>query len=385
MPCCLDGALRFGKNLRGVRVQAARPRRGPDRGRDRPLARRGGPGDRRGRPARRGADRQDDGRDPLAGGGKVARILVAEGDVVPVGTVLVVIGEDGTAPAAEEQQRGEPAASVPATAQGQSARAVASRDVSGRRRSFAAWPQELGVDLSSVAGTGPGGRDHGGRRPRAAPGTVPGQGQEGRREPLRGVRRLDRRAHGARAPRGAAGDLGRGVRLHGRRAQAARPDRRSRRSPRACGVPRAERAARGRRDRLPRPLRPRRRRPDRPGPRRPGRPRLRPRSRRRARRRGRAPRRGRARRDAQARGAARLDLHGHERGQARWPASRPRSSTTPRWRSSVSGASPSAQSSATARSQARRTGTIAITFDHRVVDGARAAEFGLAVIERLQA
>jgi pyruvate/2-oxoglutarate dehydrogenase complex dihydrolipoamide acyltransferase (E2) component len=29
-------------------------------------------------------------------------------------------------------------------------------------------------------------------------------------------------------------------------------------------------------------------------------------------------------------------------------------------------------------------GYIAITFDHRVVDGARAAEFGLAVIRRLQ-
>jgi len=34
--------------------------------------------------------------------------------------------------------------------------------------------------------------------------------------------------------------------------------------------------------------------------------------------------------------------------------------------------------------EARPTGTIAITFDHRVVDGARAAEFGLAVINRLQ-
>lgn len=32
----------------------------------------------------------------------------------------------------------------------------------------------------------------------------------------------------------------------------------------------------------------------------------------------------------------------------------------------------------------RRTGTIAISFDHRVVDGARAAEFGLAVIARLE-
>jgi pyruvate/2-oxoglutarate dehydrogenase complex dihydrolipoamide acyltransferase (E2) component len=34
--------------------------------------------------------------------------------------------------------------------------------------------------------------------------------------------------------------------------------------------------------------------------------------------------------------------------------------------------------------QARPVGTIAITFDHRVVDGARAAEFGLDVIRRLE-
>jgi pyruvate dehydrogenase E2 component (dihydrolipoamide acetyltransferase) len=33
----------------------------------------------------------------------------------------------------------------------------------------------------------------------------------------------------------------------------------------------------------------------------------------------------------------------------------------------------------------RRVGTIAVTFDHRVVDGARAAEFGLDVISRIQA
>jgi len=32
----------------------------------------------------------------------------------------------------------------------------------------------------------------------------------------------------------------------------------------------------------------------------------------------------------------------------------------------------------------RRTGTVALTFDHRVVDGARAAAFGLAVIARLE-
>jgi pyruvate/2-oxoglutarate dehydrogenase complex dihydrolipoamide acyltransferase (E2) component len=32
----------------------------------------------------------------------------------------------------------------------------------------------------------------------------------------------------------------------------------------------------------------------------------------------------------------------------------------------------------------RKTGTVAVTFDHRVIDGARAAEFGLAVIRRLE-
>jgi len=34
--------------------------------------------------------------------------------------------------------------------------------------------------------------------------------------------------------------------------------------------------------------------------------------------------------------------------------------------------------------QARPTGYISVTFDHRVIDGARAAEFGLAVINRLE-
>src|SRR5205823_8735861 len=38
---------------------------------------------------------------PSPAAGLVARILVAEGDVVPVGTVLVVIGGDGSEPAEE--------------------------------------------------------------------------------------------------------------------------------------------------------------------------------------------------------------------------------------------------------------------------------------------
>ena len=40
---------------------------------------------------------------PSPAAGKVAQILVEEGKVVPVGTVLVVIGEDGVKPVAEEQ------------------------------------------------------------------------------------------------------------------------------------------------------------------------------------------------------------------------------------------------------------------------------------------
>jgi pyruvate/2-oxoglutarate dehydrogenase complex dihydrolipoamide acyltransferase (E2) component len=128
---------------------------------------------------------------PSPAGGKVARILVAEGDVVPVGTVLVVIGEDGAAAAPEEQPRTEPAASVPAAARGQSP----SRGQEGRVRAtplVRRLAQELGVDLSSIAGTGPQGRvsEADVRQAATSRGLSPGHGQEGRREPLRGVRRL---------------------------------------------------------------------------------------------------------------------------------------------------------------------------------------------------
>ena len=44
---------------------------------------------------------------PSPAAGKVARILVEEGQVVPVGTVLVVIGEDGAQPADAEQRQAE--------------------------------------------------------------------------------------------------------------------------------------------------------------------------------------------------------------------------------------------------------------------------------------
>jgi pyruvate/2-oxoglutarate dehydrogenase complex dihydrolipoamide acyltransferase (E2) component len=116
---------------------------------------------------------------PSPAAGKVARILVGEGEVVPVGTVLVVIG-DGAVAAAEEQPRAEPAADGPSAP-------ARKREVEPKVR---ATPlvrnvaQGLGVDLASVEGTGPQGRITEEDVQRAA-------GREhGRREPLRGVRRL---------------------------------------------------------------------------------------------------------------------------------------------------------------------------------------------------
>ncbi|HST17018.1 MAG TPA: dihydrolipoamide acetyltransferase family protein [Gaiellaceae bacterium] len=108
---------------------------------------------------------------PSPAAGPVSRILVAAGEVVPVGTVLVVIGGvDGGAPA--------PAAA--AAASEQAGRVQATPLV----RRIAS---ELGVDLESVPPTGPGGRITE-SDVRAAAGTS-GTAPEGRREPLRGVRR----------------------------------------------------------------------------------------------------------------------------------------------------------------------------------------------------
>jgi pyruvate/2-oxoglutarate dehydrogenase complex dihydrolipoamide acyltransferase (E2) component len=99
----------------------------------------------------------------------VTSILVEEGKVVPVGTVLVVIdGEpDGERPRA-------------ATETVSSERAPKGRATPLVRK----IAQELGVDLDALTGTGPQGRvTEEDVRSSAGPG-------EGRREPLRGVRRL---------------------------------------------------------------------------------------------------------------------------------------------------------------------------------------------------
>jgi pyruvate/2-oxoglutarate dehydrogenase complex dihydrolipoamide acyltransferase (E2) component len=104
---------------------------------------------------------------PSPAAGRVARILVAEGEVAPVGAVLVVIG-DGPVET--------PPSSTPERVQATPlVRRIA---------------QELGVDLASVTATGPGGRIteedvRGAVTPRSAKLAQ----AEGRREPVRGVRR----------------------------------------------------------------------------------------------------------------------------------------------------------------------------------------------------
>jgi pyruvate/2-oxoglutarate dehydrogenase complex dihydrolipoamide acyltransferase (E2) component len=110
---------------------------------------------------------------PSPAGGTIARILVTEGELVPVGTPLVVIG-DGEAPAEPAREPAAPPERVKATP---------------LVRKIAA---DLGVDLGALAGTGPGGRvteEDVRRFSTLSGGQTPRRGPE-RRVPLRGVRRL---------------------------------------------------------------------------------------------------------------------------------------------------------------------------------------------------
>jgi len=101
---------------------------------------------------------------PSPAGGTVSKILVAEGAVVPVGTVLVVIGGDGERPAS-------PDTTAPSRAPARATPLV-------RRLA-----QELGVDVGTVTGSGPQGRiTEQDVRDASAP-------REGRRQQLRGIKR----------------------------------------------------------------------------------------------------------------------------------------------------------------------------------------------------
>jgi pyruvate/2-oxoglutarate dehydrogenase complex dihydrolipoamide acyltransferase (E2) component len=123
---------------------------------------------------------------PSPAAGTVSRILVPEGDVVPVGTVLVVIGGDGsTGPVSVSDTETRPQGTVaPSPPAGERVRATP------LVRKVAA---ELGVDLEGITGTGPQGRITEEDVHNAASGPVSVTDTEARPEgtrvPLRGVRR----------------------------------------------------------------------------------------------------------------------------------------------------------------------------------------------------
>jgi pyruvate/2-oxoglutarate dehydrogenase complex dihydrolipoamide acyltransferase (E2) component len=130
---------------------------------------------------------------PSPAAGTVTKILVGEGEIVPVGTVLVVIGATAAAELAERNERPEP---LPPAAKGESV--PVTQSPVGEQGRVQATPivrriaQELGVELASVTGTGPNGRITE-KDVRTAVGgdfvVREHKVSEGRREPVRGVRR----------------------------------------------------------------------------------------------------------------------------------------------------------------------------------------------------
>jgi pyruvate dehydrogenase E2 component (dihydrolipoamide acetyltransferase) len=124
---------------------------------------------------------------PSPAAGVVSRILVAEGDVVPVGTVLVVIGGEASA-ASSSPEQAQPSNSLLQAPRGPAASSGVRVQATPLVRRIA---QELGIELESVAPTGPGGRVTEDDVRNAASGASNSllQAPEGRREPVRGVRR----------------------------------------------------------------------------------------------------------------------------------------------------------------------------------------------------
>jgi pyruvate/2-oxoglutarate dehydrogenase complex dihydrolipoamide acyltransferase (E2) component len=119
---------------------------------------------------------------PSPRAGSVLKILVGEGEVAPVGAVLVVIGEEG-----EHLLRAVERADVDAgAAQAEPIVAVVPPEPADAVRATPAvrrLAKELGVELVGLAGTGPAGRIQE-SDVRGAAGTA-----DGRRVPIRGIRR----------------------------------------------------------------------------------------------------------------------------------------------------------------------------------------------------
>ncbi|MDQ4025609.1 MAG: 2-oxo acid dehydrogenase subunit E2 [Actinomycetota bacterium] len=128
--------------------------------------------------------------------GVVSRIHVKAGEVVPVGTVLITIGEDSVASAHAPPPPPSPAAEArepapPSGGDGRSSNGSAKAMPPVRKLA-----RELGVDLAGIAGTGPGGRilredvEAAAGAPARSEAAAAERPRAGRREPLRGVRRL---------------------------------------------------------------------------------------------------------------------------------------------------------------------------------------------------
>jgi pyruvate dehydrogenase E2 component (dihydrolipoamide acetyltransferase) len=129
---------------------------------------------------------------PSPASGTVLQIVVAEGEVVPVGTVLVVIGDGATAMKVEASE-GAAAVAIEGPA-GSAAGAAAETKRVQATPLVRGIARELSVDLEAIAPTGPGGRvtaeDVRAAAARKSEGAFVSASAEGRREPLRGVRRL---------------------------------------------------------------------------------------------------------------------------------------------------------------------------------------------------
>jgi pyruvate dehydrogenase E2 component (dihydrolipoamide acetyltransferase) len=119
---------------------------------------------------------------PSPAAGTVLWILVAEGEIAPVGAVLVVIGEAGEAVQGDAAAAGEKQGQTPP---GSDPSAVPVRATPLVRR----IARELGVDIGALAATRPDGRVSEEDVRAAAEGQSPGHVPDGRRVPLRGVRR----------------------------------------------------------------------------------------------------------------------------------------------------------------------------------------------------
>ena len=120
---------------------------------------------------------------PSPAAGTVTSILAAEGDVVPVGTVIVVISSGDVAPAAHDLARRQAPARLPSAQTGGLASAIRATPLVRR------IAVELGVDLATLAGTGPQGRvtEEDVRGAAGSGGRSPEEGV--RREKVRGIRR----------------------------------------------------------------------------------------------------------------------------------------------------------------------------------------------------